>query len=389
MTGAKTNPLVSFLVLSHAVVHDGTDVFGPAHNVVEHLVGEGLATDLVLHPLSGRGETIHRSFRDGELIDNRRFDVHGRIGELRSNVGLIRRLRPDVVVAIDPLNQFGSWLGSRGRRRPVLVFYTADYAKRRFENAVLNAVYHGLDRFALRSSDVTWSVSQAIADLRSDQGVSAAESLVIPNAPPFDAAAVTPWAARETDSLVFTGMFDANFDWDLLLDGLAAILPRRSGLAVHLVGDGPEAPRLRTELSRRQLTAAVRFDGFLPHDATLAVVGHCRIGLALYSGRAAWDEYRDSLKVREYVSRGVPVITTPTHPLAGELERRGAGTVVRSAEELGAAIERLLDPTHGERAAAAAVELAQAADRTTVIDRALADLRRRVSESSAGRGRPQ
>ena len=83
--------------------------------------------------------------------------------------------------------------------------------------------------------------------------------------------------------------------------------------------------------------------------------------------------------MREYFSCGLPAITTGGHPLARDLEARGAGAVVTTPAEVAAAVERLLQPDAGERAAAAAVALAKEADRANVLAKALDDIRARAA----------
>ena len=116
----------------------------------------------------------------------------------------------------------------------------------------------------------------------------------------------------------------------------------------------------------------------MPHDEAIAIAAKCQIGFALYTTRAAWNAYRDSLKMREYFASGLPAITTGGHPLARDLEARGAGAVVTTPAEVAAAVDRLLQPDAGEQAAAAAVELAKEADRANVLTRALDDIRERL-----------
>src|SRR5439155_16251076 len=97
-------PQLSFLVVSHAGTSDGEDVFGPAHNVVEHLNERRHDVEFVLHPLRGGGSSLARSFRGGELVTTRRVARRGRFGELVTNVRRLLASRADVIVLVDPLN---------------------------------------------------------------------------------------------------------------------------------------------------------------------------------------------------------------------------------------------------------------------------------------------
>jgi glycosyltransferase involved in cell wall biosynthesis len=350
-------------------------VFGPAHNLVEHLVAEGFTTELVLHPLNRPGETIRRSFGPGRPVREERRPAPAMLAEPLVNGRLVRRLDPAVVVAVDPLSYLGALLGSAGRRGRVRIYYSVDYAERRFANRLANIVYHRIDRLAARSADLVWSVSEAIADVRARQGVAAANRAVVPNAPPYDPRALIDWEEREPDSVAYVGMLDGLFDWQMLLEALALLGPSRPQLHVHLVGDGPDAAAIREEAAALGVSEMLHFHGLLAHHEALGLLARCRAGLVLYSERASWNAYRDSLKLREYLSRGVPVLTTANHPLAETVVTAGAGVAVESGAALAAALARLLEPEPGRAAAAAAAELARRSDRLATMRRALADPR--------------
>jgi glycosyltransferase involved in cell wall biosynthesis len=380
----KARSELSILLVSHAAIYGDRDMFGPAHNVVEHLAACGYDVDFVLHPIQGDAAGFVRSFHRGALVHEERVPYRGRMREVLSNIRRLRASDADVIVLVDPLN-YASALVPSFRSQPgprVRVYFTADYADRRFAARLKNTVYHQLDRLALRRADLVWSVSDRIAARRLEQGVDDADSFVIPNAPPFDPAAVIPWNERAPDSVVCMGMFDPILDWDLFVDAMALLSPERPGLRVRLVGDGPDKASLLQRLREEGLEQHVELCGLLPHEEALEVVSRSRMGLALYSGRASWNEYGDSLKVREYMSRGVPVVTTPWHPLADELRRRGAGHVVQSAEATAAAIAAVLDDVGGD-ASQKALQMAADADRTTVLNEAIRGCERRLRGAPA------
>jgi glycosyltransferase involved in cell wall biosynthesis len=123
-------------------------------------------------------------------------------------------------------------------------------------------------------------------------------------------------------------MVDPTLDWHLLADAIGLVTRDRPDLHVRLVGAGEDRPALVERLRARGVEGNVEFCGLMTHEETLGVISTSRVGLAFYSANASWNEYRDSLKVREYVSRGLPVVSTRHHPLADELRDRGAGQVV-------------------------------------------------------------
>ena len=234
-----------------------------------------------------------------------------------------------------------------------------------------------LDRAALRAADVVWNVSERITERRSRQGVPDADNVSIPNAPSFDPSLVLPYEARTPESVVMVGSLDPILDETMLLDCLELLLGLRPNVAVTIVGTGSGADGFRAEVVRRGLEENVRLTGHLPRTEALSVVRDSRVGLAFYSGRATWNEYGDSVKVREYLASGVPVVTTRNHAVAPELEWSGAGVLVDDAIQAATAIDALLGGA-GAEAARRAAAMGQAYDRDAILGRAVADLARRL-----------
>jgi glycosyltransferase involved in cell wall biosynthesis len=361
---------------------DGQDNFGPAHNVVEALVALGLEVVFVLHPISSSGTGFFRRFRSGVLVEEQsvRYGRPARVWEALRNGWLAVSDQSDVLVLVDPLNFATAGLLRRLlRRRGLVVYYTADYADRRFTNPLANRLYHGLDRAAIRAAHVVWNVSRPIREKRRRQGVPEQDNVFVPNAASFDPDRIVPFEQRAPESLVMVGALDPFLDDKLLLDTLGLLCAQRPRIRATIVGTGPGEATFRKELGRRNLSENVRLTGHLPRPQALSIVRDCRVGLALYSGRASWNEYRDSVKVREYLSLGVPVVTTGNHPLAAELESRGAGVVVREAQEAASAIDALLGPA-GADVAARAAQMGHDYDRDSIMGAVLADLSARLAE---------
>jgi glycosyltransferase involved in cell wall biosynthesis len=368
------------VVVSHGVMIDGQDNFGPAHNVVDFMVGAGIDVDFNVHPLEGSGSGVRRSFRDGALVEQSRirYGPLGRVREALYNVDVGARHRATALLLIDPLSCATVALPRRLlRRRGVIVYYTADYADRRFANRFLNWVYHGMDRLALRQADVVWNVSQRITEKRRTQGVDDKNNVHVPNSPAFDPGAILPLEARDPESVVMVGALDRVLDERLLLDSLERLQENRPRFRATIIGTGKEESRFRLGIRQRGLDGNVVLTGYLPRPEALSIVRRSRVGLALYSGRAAWTAYCDSVKVREYLSLGVPVVTTPNHGIASEVAACGAGVLVDSAADGAAAIDTLLGPS-GSTTAERAAEMARIYDRDTILHAALDDVTRRL-----------
>jgi hypothetical protein len=77
----------------------------------------------------------------------------------------------DLIVGVDNLNAFCGWVLKKLGKAEKVVFYTIDYVPYRFENLILNKIYHFLDRFCVRHCDLTWNLSPVMVTEREKRGV--------------------------------------------------------------------------------------------------------------------------------------------------------------------------------------------------------------------------
>jgi glycogen synthase len=127
-----------------------------------------------------------------------------------------------------------------------------------------------LKRWLLRFAASSIAVSQAVADDL------ATPSVVIPNPYRDDLFRLLPDIPREGD-LVFLGRLVSDKGVDLLLDAMALLAGEglRPGLAV--IGDGPEAPRLREQAARLGLDRQVELLGTRTGEELVEILNRHRI----------------------------------------------------------------------------------------------------------------
>jgi glycosyltransferase involved in cell wall biosynthesis len=109
-------------------------------------------------------------------------------------------------------------------------------------------------RFLLRFATASISVSRAVADDL------ATPSVVIPNPYRDDLFRRLPGIER-TGDLVFVGRLVSDKGVDVLLDALALLGPEGLHPRLTVIGDGPEAPRLREQAARLEIAGQVDFLG--------------------------------------------------------------------------------------------------------------------------------
>jgi glycosyltransferase involved in cell wall biosynthesis len=204
------------------------------------------------------------------------------------------------------------------------------------------------ERWQLRSADLVACVSDEVADELKTRGVSPDRLVVTPCS--VDLETFTPETSGESVRQRFglegkfvvgwLGSFRRFHGVDLTLQAAALIQDRVPDLALLLVGDGLERPRMERLAHDLGLRNAV-FTGTVPHSDVAGHIAAMDVSLVLDRGEQGF--HYSPLKLREYMACGKAVIG----PSVGELNRvltDGVdGLLVRPGdpETLAAAIENL------------------------------------------------
>ena len=155
--------------------------------------------------------------------------------------------------------------------------------------------------------------------------------------------------------------------FDVLVEAAALLAPRRQGLRVEIIGEGPEQQRLADLIAARGLQGVVTLRGPMAHDQVLDRIGAS--GALVLPARVAANGDRDSMPVvlKEAMARGVPVVATNVGGIP-EIVDTTVGALIEpeDADVLAHAIDRVLDLTPAKRAELSSAARARVADRLTV-----------------------
>ena len=89
------------------------------------------------------------------------------------------------------------------------------------------------------------------------------------------------------------------------------------------------------------LSKRVIFTGSKPHEDVMKILSKSGVGLAIYTDDFPWTKYGDSMKAREYLACGLPVIITNVPSTADDIENARAGMVIKGVSEIETAIDHL------------------------------------------------
>ena len=158
-----------------------------------------------------------------------------------------------------------------------------------------------------------------------------------------------PQAAASRRSLVMVGRLVAHKRAERILP-IAERLGR-GGLAVDVVGRGPESAALAADVAARGLTGTVQLHGFLPEAEKQAIVSGALLHLSTSQGEG-WG-----LCVLEAAAAGVPTVAYDVEGLHDAVRDGETGWLVRDGELIEEVTERavteLADPARRAAVAAA------------------------------------
>ncbi|MEI7720244.1 MAG: glycosyltransferase [bacterium] len=310
---------------------------------------------IIRHSLFRGGKT-KVTFKNSE-IRNRDFSHIGLLPDpLRYVVELMFNFyyvlaygRGRVFLCIDPLSAFVPVLLKKIGYVKKVVFLTPDFSKKRFQNPLLNGIYFALDAFCTRGADVNVCNSSEVIrykkEIYKNKGIT---YFHMPNVPP-------PWIVEKYKSIQKVAhkvIYVGNLGDDINLGGfkeLFAAIHESSkdypDITLFIAGGGS---KLETLKAIAHDSARVIFLGVLSHEDTLKQIAESEIGIALYNGDNSYDEFRDSLKIREYQAFGtIPITTDVVKSNVEEIRSYGSGIILErfDKDSVLAALVTSMDPT--------------------------------------------
>lgn len=128
-------------------------------------------------------------------------------------------------------------------------------------------------------------------------------------------------------SLAFFGVIKRSQGLDLFFDAFDSN-PLGKPVVLHVIGGGPDLAYFKSRA--KSVAAKVIFHGFVAQeDKVNNILDMCHIGLAPYpQDKSNVMYYSDPSKIKKYLSRGLPVITTDVFEFSSSILNYHAGVVV-------------------------------------------------------------
>lgn len=231
------------------------------------------------------------------------------------------------------VNAFIAWCGNILRSLGIVsktIFWVWDYYPPFHPDRLVRFMrwlYWQFDKPASRSANKTFFLNKRLEILRKKIGVlpqnSQYEEIEIGTNP----LQTNRKKSLLSISLVFFGVIKRSQGLDLFFDAFA-VNPFTIPVILHVIGGGPDLEYFR--LRAKSCRATVIFHGFVRDDNKVdKIIDMCLIGLAPYpQDKSNVMYYSDPSKIKRYISRGLPVITTDVFEFSSNIQKYNAGVII-------------------------------------------------------------
>ncbi|MEM4271311.1 MAG: glycosyltransferase, partial [Candidatus Pacearchaeota archaeon] len=251
----------------------------------------------------------------------------------------------DYFIGVDNLNVFSGFILRLTGRVRHLVFYTIDYVPNRFENKVLNSIYHFLDRLAVRKSDKVWNLSPIMVKEREKRGVDKkfrTKQIVVPiGTSPVKLTKIN----RDRYQIVHMGHLLEKQGVEKLIEVMKHVIVKVPKAHLLVVGGGPLEDKLKKDVISLKLQKYVKFTGFVKDFSEVEkMLQASAIAVAPYlNSKDTYTRYTDPGKPKDYLANGLPVVITKVPQVAYEIEKNKCGIAIKdNKKELTQALITLL-----------------------------------------------
>ncbi|MFA5009126.1 MAG: glycosyltransferase [Candidatus Paceibacterota bacterium] len=322
------------IVVSHSSFIDGKFHEVPVNTLIDVLIEKKEKFVFIRHSITGIFKSNAYFYEDGKLKNNQEIFTIQSILILRYLTECILTFffigfhfkEKIIFIGVDPLNALTGLLLKIFKRTKKFIFYTPDYSPKRFNNKILNNIYHLIDKTCVKYSDQVWNVSSRICGVREKMGLIDSKNIFLPNVPSSKYMKFFS-NSKNKETLIILGKLENQIDYIGLFDSMVVLKSKIPSICLKIIGGGPQKSFYKNYVKDKKIDDRVYFLGQLNHENALEEISKSGIGLALYNGKWEFNYYGDSMKCREYFSFGLPVITTDTHSTVDELIKYKAGIV--------------------------------------------------------------
>ncbi|MFC1621905.1 glycosyltransferase family 4 protein [Patescibacteria group bacterium] len=249
---------------------------------------------------------------------------------------LFNREKIDLFIGVDSFNAlFGVLMQKLGKVEKT-AFFTIDYVMHnRTKWSLVNKFYVWLDRFAFFNTDYTLNVSDRMSRQRiKELGAKAKKQkqIVVPIGVMTEALDLK--IRKKNNILVYSGGLTPEFGLEMMLEAMPKLVKDFPDLELRIIGDGVLKGKLENMTEKLGIEKNVNFLGYIDtaknRNKWLKLLKESTLGIATYEDSdSTYKKFSDVTKPKDYMSCGLPIITTSVIPLSEDVKKYNLGRVVK------------------------------------------------------------
>lgn len=317
---------------------------GPALDLEEFLQSRVKSLFFVGHPFSYRKETnsFYRLYAKGKLKKKYKaydwklpealvylkdaFYTFWWVGRQKDKI--------DLFIGSDNFLAFLGILLKRAGKVRKVILYTIDYVPQRFDNPILNFLYHFFDKQCLEYCEVVWNVSLQIAKAREKfKGLRAekyARQIIVPLGIWYDRIPKLPFSEKDRYRIIFLGHLLEKQGVQVVIEAMPKIVKRIPQVRLVVIGTGPYEKQLKNMVTKKKLGKHVSFLGYIKnHRKVEQELAKSTLAVATYkSDPKSFTYFADPGKIKAYLGAGLPIVLTDVPPIAKTIKNKNCGYLV-------------------------------------------------------------
>lgn len=319
---------------------------GPAQDLRDYLIGEKVDKVFFIgHPLfydpklKGSG---YEKYEKGMLIRENHSPIKkvpaliSYINDVRLTIKWVRQSgwKWDLFVGSDNLNALtGIILKKIGWVKKV-IYYVIDYNPYRFENRILNYIYHKIDQFCVKYADETWNLSPRMEWGRKKYfGFTGGNQKVVPVGVWLDR--INTKTKKIPNSLIFMGHITKKQGIQNVIKEIPKIVKKIPDFKFIIMGGGDYLNPLIKLAKDLKISGHVEFKGYIKdHKDIEAQLPQYSLAIAPYEkyddhGHLSFTYFADPAKLKLYLACGLPILLSDVPYNAKEIEGKKCGLIIK------------------------------------------------------------
>jgi len=257
----------------------------------------------------------------------------------------------DLFIGYDPLNALAGLILQKVGIVKKVIYYSIDYFPQRFENKMINSIYHMIDKLCVRFSDETWNVGSRMELAREkynnmDRRIYNRQYYT-PIGVWYNEIKRKPFEKINKKKILYAGHLAPHMGVELIIRALPEIIKKVPNVDIEVIGMGESEGEIKELAKKLGVYDRIMFFDWIGDRKTFEKhLVDSAIGLAPFLTNSQDDKVKnaDPGKIKDYMNAGMIVVTTKTLSTYRDLEKAKVGVIIDyDPNQLSYAVLKLLN----------------------------------------------